>query len=1019
MIIVTCNLFGTPEVLKNGEKIIFPYKKAEALFYYLMVKKQCFRDTLVEMLWGSVEEEIAKKSLRNAMYIVNKTFGDNVLVSPKRSIIMLNPEFTFNTDIETFLKDEGCRSIEAYTGEYLEGFLVKDADSFDKWIFSARNQYSDAYVNKLHKQIQKCIKEKNLGEVEFFCKNLIEVDEFNEKAYRILMNVYRKMGLYDKSIDVFNNLSKLLRSELSITPDQRTSELLGEILKEKATRQTFSRNEAEEFFYGRQEELKLLGENYYRFTSGKKGKSIVILGEAGLGKTALISRHLKEIEDEKLIVLKANCYQAEENYLLKPWSDIVYQLSKVIEAENIEIPVLLQRVVSHIFPAFAIKDDYVEQNPIEQIDILKYQVAEKAIIDIFKHVAEKNKILLVFEDLQWADTMSFSLMSEIIMDNKNQSLSFITSARTGHGGKIERFLVDPKVYGLIQSIELKRFSREETMEFASGMMPKLNIDGELGNSIYRETEGNTFFIVEMLNNLKHNEKLYSISPKVQDIIQSRFLSVSEEGMKILNITSLFFDMVTLEELLEVSGKSELELLDIIGELEEKNLIKEIGEINDVGFAFTHQKLREFAYSQLSNSKRKILHSRIARLIESRLKGDKRDTLLYSKLIYHFTNGGYRLSALKYTIKNLEQYLGINHEIFPVFYDDGVTENGFLEINEEQLVQDLEKVKELIREIKNEEGYSKELEKMELSFMHMMGRGYIRSGDYKQGLALIKDMIDHSLRIEDYGFAIKGYKQMIYFCINTFNTGLMEGYIEEAIKSAEKCFLKEELCILLRLKGMQRVMDGRFSEGEDILKQTISMFESLDHKEKYILNIAACYNFIGESKRRSMEFYSSIFYYDRAIEICREKDLMKGAPVFSTNAGQAAYDMGDYSKAKSYLTGAIESFMQLNSFWGRSTAYGYMSLLLIKERRYEEALTHITKAEQYAEIMQNPYEIALIYRVKAEIRKSMDFNPKLKEVFSGYLTEQVIEYCDKGIGLLKKIKNCYELDTLKNLKGAWL
>lgn len=1018
MITISCKLFGTPETLKNGEKVIFPYKKAEALFYYLIVKKQCFRDTLVELLWGSVDEETAKKSLRNAMYIVNKTFEDNVLVSPKRSIIMLNPEFTFASDVEAFLNNDDCRSIEAYEGEYLEGFLVKDADSFEKWIFSTRNQYRDTYVNKLYKLIQKCIKEKKLEEVELFCKNLIAVDEFNEKTYRILMNVYRKMGMYDKSIDVYNHLSKLLKNELSITPDQRTNELFGEIVKEKAARQTSSRYEADEFFYGRQAELELLGENYYRFISEKKGKSIVILGEAGLGKTALINRHLKVVEDEKLILLKSNCYQAEEDYLLKPWSNVLYQLSKVIEEENIEVPALLQRIVSHIFPAFAIKDEYVEQNPFEQIDILKYQAAEKAIIDIFKHVAEKKKILIVFEDIQWIDTMSLSLMNEIIMDNKNQSLIFIASARTGHGGKTEKFIVDSKVHGAIQVIELKRFNQEETMEFASGMMPELSLGSELVNSIYRETEGNTFFIVEFLNNLKDNENLYTISSKMQDIMRSRFLSVSEEGMKILNIISLFFDMVTVEELLEVSGKSELELLDIIEELEEKNLIKEIGEIKNVGFTFTHQKLREFVYSQLSVSKRKILHSRIARLLERRLKGDKRDTLLYSKLIYHCMNGGYRLAALKYTIKNLEQYLGINHEIFPVFYEDGTIEDNLIEISEEQLLEDLEKVKALIKEIKDEEGYSKELEKIELSFKHMVGRGFIRSGDYKQGLAIIKDMTDHALRIEDYDIAIKGYKQMIYFCINTFNTGLMEGYIEEAIKAAEKYSLNEELCILLRLKGMQRVMDGRFSEGENILKQTISLFESLDHKEKYILNIAACYNFIGESKRRSMEFYSSIFYYDRAIEICREKDLVRGIPIFSTNAGQAAYDMGDYSKAKSYLTRAIGAFMQLNSLWGRSTAYGYMSLLFIKESRYEEALSYITRAESFAEIMQNPYEIALIYRVKAEIRKNMDFNTKLKEVFSDYLTDQVMEYCDKGISMLKKIKNCYELDILKNLKGSW-
>jgi len=1014
---VTCKLFGTPEVLKNGEKIIFPYKKAEALFYYLMVKKQCFRDTIVEMLWGSVEEEIAKKSLRNAMYVVNKTFGDNVLVSPKRAIIMLNPEYEFITDVEVFLAGEDCGSIEAYTGEYLEGFLVKDADSFDKWIFSARDQYSDAYVNKLHKQIQKCIKEKKLGEVEFFCKNLIKIDEFNEKAYRILMNVYRKMGLYDKSIDVFNNLLKLLRSELSITPDQRTTELLGEILKEKATRQTSSRNEAEEFFYGRQEELELLGENYYRFISEKKGKSIVILGEAGLGKTALINRHLKAMEDEKLIVMKTNCYQAEENYLLKPWSDILYQLSKVIEAENIEIPVLLQRVVSHIFPAFAVKDDYVEQNPIEQIDILKYQVAEKAIIDIFKHVAKKKKIVLVFEDLQWADTMSFSLINEIIMDNKNQTMSFIISARTGHGGKIEKLLVDPKVYGLIQSIELKRFNREETMEFASGMMPKLNINSEMGNSIYRETEGNTFFIVEFLNNLKHNEKFYSISPKMQDIIQSRFLSVSEEGMKILNITSLFFDMVTLEELLEVSGKSELELLDIISGLEEKNLIKEIGEINNVGFAFTHQKLREFVYSQLSNSKRKILHSRIARLLEENLKGDRRDCILYSRLIHHYKSAGKRLPALNYTIKNLEYYLCLSQEIFPVFSEENIPKMTFMEMSEEQRQKELLQVQNMIAEIRNEEGNSRELDRLELAYIHMIGRGYVWSGQYRKGLAAIRRMTDRALVLGECSFALKGYRQMIYFAINTCNVKLMENHIEEAIKAAERCQLQGELAILTRLKGMHRVMDGRFAEGEEILKHSIVMFEQLEEKESYLLNIAAAYNFIGECRRRRKEFSSAIPYYDKAIAICKEKGFEQGLPVISTYAGQTAYDMKDYKKAKVYLAQAIEGYNKLNTLWERSTAYGYMAMLLVKERSFDEAKNCLKSAQVYADLVKSPYEKALLFRSQGEISRLMEYDTEMRQILSDILDKSAEEYCDTGLRLMKKAKNCYESDIMLNLRNA--
>ncbi|MGE5632698.1 MAG: AAA family ATPase [Caulobacteraceae bacterium] len=1018
MNLLKCKLFGTPEIYKDGEKIIFPFKKAEALFYYLIVKKQAFRDVLVDLLWGSVEEEVAKKSLRNAVYIINKALDGNVLISPKRAIIMLNPEIVYEKDLDLFLGDDGCGGIEAYSGEFLEGFLVKDADSFEKWMLSMRNQYCDVYANKLHKQIQICIKEKRFDEVEIFCKSLIKIDEFNEKSYRILMNVYRRIGQYDKCIEVYNSLSELLKNELSITPDTKTNELLGEIVKEKTARQVASRSEADMYFYGRQAELEHLNGNLYNFITGKGGKSVIILGEAGLGKTTLVSKLLKDIGDVEAIVLKTNCYQAEESYLLKPWNDILYQLSVIISRYHIEIPVTLQRIVGRVFPGFAVEDEISQDKPIEQIDILKYQVAEKAIIDIFKKVSEKKKTIIVFEDIQWIDSMSLSLMWHIMQDCRNQSLAFIITSRTEHGGMMEKFIIDAKAYALAEILELERFSREETVEFACGAAPELSINDELGDSIYKETEGNTFFIVEFLNNLKGNKSMYSISPKMQDILKSRFLNVSEEGRKILNITSVFFDKVMLEELLEVSGKSELELMDIISELEEKNLLKEMGESEDVGFVFTHQKLREFVYTELTASKKKILHKRIARLLESRLKGDKRDVLLYSKLIHHFKNGGNRLQALKYTIKNLECYLGISHEMFPVFYDEEVTEKGIIELSEEQVESDLQHVRELIKEIKEDEGYDKELERLEFSFMHMVGRGYIRSGDYQKGLGLIEQMTSRAVKAGDSEFALKGYKQMVYFCINTFNTRLMDTYVEEALKIAERNCIDAEKCILLRLRGMQRVMDGRFAEGEEILKKAISLFEALEYKDKYILNIAACYNFIGEAKRRSMEFYSSIEYYDRAISICEEKGLIRGLPVFNTNAGQAAYDMGEYTRAKKYLQKAIDAYLHLNMNWGRSTAYGYMSLIHVRDGNYDDAMACLIKANGFAELMQSPYETALIYRIKAEIRKVMEFVSELSKVFSSYLDLQVSEYCDEGLKQMKGLKGCYELDILKNLKESW-
>ena len=1014
---IICKLFGTPEVYKDGERIIFPYKKAEALFYFLIIKKQCFRDFVVDMLWGSVDEEVAKKSLRNAVYIINKAFDEDVLVSPKRAIIMLNPEISFESDVNLFLDCCDGSDIKAYTGELLEGFLVKDAEGFDRWLLAMQNLYRDTYISKLQKMIQQLMKEKKLEELEWYCKRLIEVDEFNEKAYRIMMNTYRKLGQYERCMDIYNQLAKRLKDELSITPDIKTNELLSEIVKERSERQAVVKSDEEEFFYGRVEELDFMGSNYERFFASKSGVSVIIEGEAGIGKSFLVSKHLSRIRDSEAFILRANCYLIEENYPLKPWHDILLQLSALIAQENISIPGALQRILQQTFPGFEIKGEEKQGNNFESMDPLRYMVVEKAILEIFKVIANKKRILILFEDIHWMDDMSLKLVQHLLMEDKNHSMLFIATLRKGFKSKLDSFAADAKARSLVELMELERFDRKETIELAIGAMPELKLSEELESMLYEETEGIPFFINEFLHNLKHNKKTDILSQKVQDILKSRFLNVSEEGKKVLNIISCFFNEVTLDELLVVSEKSELELLDILGELEEKNLLREVGETRNVGFVFTHQKLREYIYSQLSGSKKKILHGRIARLLEGNLKGDRRDCILYSRLIHHYKSAGNRLAALNYTIKNLEHYLCVSQEIFPVFSEDNVPKMSFVEMSEEQRQKELLQVSNIISEIRNEEGNSRELDRLELSYMHMIGRGYVWSGQYRKGLAAIRRMTDKALMLGECSFALKGYRQMIYFAINTCNVKLMENHIEEAIKAAEQCRLQGELAILTRLKGMHRVMDGRFAEGEKLLKQSIVMFEQLEEKESYLLNIAAAYNFIGECKRRGKEFSSAIQYYDKAIAICKEKGLEQGLPVISTYAGQTAYDMKDYKRAKVYLTQAVEGYNKLNTLWERSTAYGYMAMLLVKERSCDEAKLYLKDAQIYADLVKSPYEKALLFRTQGEIRRLMDNDPELRKAFADILDKTAAEYCDTGLKLMKKVKCCYESDILMELMLA--
>ena len=76
---IQIRLLGTPSVQVNGEPILFHYKKVEGLLYYLCCAKCITRDDAVNLLWGSIDEKSGRRSLRDAIYWLRKSLGDDFL----------------------------------------------------------------------------------------------------------------------------------------------------------------------------------------------------------------------------------------------------------------------------------------------------------------------------------------------------------------------------------------------------------------------------------------------------------------------------------------------------------------------------------------------------------------------------------------------------------------------------------------------------------------------------------------------------------------------------------------------------------------------------------------------------------------------------------------------------------------------------------------------------------------------------------------------------------------------------
>jgi len=117
-------------------------------------------------------EEIAKKNLRNAIYNINKVFNRKIVISLEKHIVKLNEEIALKTDVQCFLESD-FSALESYSGEFLQGFFVKQDEEFQQWVNAIREKYKDLYIKKLNSKIEQEGKNGNSIFLEKYCKLLI------------------------------------------------------------------------------------------------------------------------------------------------------------------------------------------------------------------------------------------------------------------------------------------------------------------------------------------------------------------------------------------------------------------------------------------------------------------------------------------------------------------------------------------------------------------------------------------------------------------------------------------------------------------------------------------------------------------------------------------------------------------------------------------------------------------------------------------------------------------------------
>ncbi|WP_312702114.1 BTAD domain-containing putative transcriptional regulator [Sedimentibacter sp.] len=231
MDVISVKLLGTPSVKLNGKLISFPYKKSEALFYYVIINKKVSREEAINVFWSESGEETGRKNLRDALYKIKTSTSENIF-SNSKSIIEFSYDLAIESDVDNITEEN---AVNLYDGDFLFNFSVKNCYDFESWMQEKRDYYKEIYIRSIHNKINELISISDYSSIEKYGNILLKNDPYNEKNYRYLMKIYALSEDYNKAIRLYRELSDILKSDLNIEPEIKTKKLLREISELKNT----------------------------------------------------------------------------------------------------------------------------------------------------------------------------------------------------------------------------------------------------------------------------------------------------------------------------------------------------------------------------------------------------------------------------------------------------------------------------------------------------------------------------------------------------------------------------------------------------------------------------------------------------------------------------------------------------------------------------------------------------------------------------------------------------------------
>ncbi len=655
--------------MSYGEKRVVSVNTArlQSLLAYLILHAETpqLRQHVAFLFWPESTDAQARNNLRQALYALRQALPDhNTFLHADTNTLYWRPNAPFRLDVAEFVSALEAASVQQEHGsrrKALEDAIgIYQADllpsCYDEWILPERDRIRQKYLQALDQLVHLLEDQRDFAAALGYAQCVVRDNPLNEDGYRTLMELQALRGDRAGALSTYHACVSTLQRSLGVEPSSETQEVYERLLhgsaEEPSQLRTAASSERAPSMIGRHREWALLLETWQHARDGKSGLAL-ITGEAGIGKSRLAEELLLWVRQQGATTARTRCYDAEGPLSLAPVTE--WLRSDGLRRALTRLQPVWLTEVARILPELSTEyPDLPHHEPISE-----YGQRQRFFEALAQSVlAAPQPLLLLIDDLQWCDQETLEWLHFLLRFAPTAHLLVVGTVRLEDMSlrhPLRSLLLDLHNRAEVREIELRPLDAAESAKLA-GLVANRKLNTSSAMYLYRETEGNPLFIVETMRAgfdtpLEDDETPGSpevpsstppIPPRVQAVIAARLGQLSTPARELAAVAAAIGREFRLDVVTRAGNVDEDSAVHALDELWQRRIVRAQGANT---YDFTHDKLREVAYAQISIPQRTLLHRRIAQALES-IYVDNLDAVS-GQLGSHYERAGLAAQAISY------------------------------------------------------------------------------------------------------------------------------------------------------------------------------------------------------------------------------------------------------------------------------------------------------------------------------------------------------------------------------------